>query len=240
MSSVRRGSGPFPGSAFGLQPNRTPGLPPGNDITLTNGIGTPAQRIRIPFFGRQQLEERSPMEALAQMVAASMARHGVHPAPVERRLQWSGWVRCESSLSMLLAPSQPGIYALAEEVLAPGETSAVGGRRMLAVLDVRQASDLGLEMGRLFAPASPWLDRLRNGRCFVRYAIVEDAADRQAAHLALGQWLAGSAEKISGLSADFPLEPGSTPYVVKPSQVAASGPGPLAQIGTPAPLPSGF
>jgi len=56
------------------------------------------------------------MEDLVRMVADSLARHG-YDAPVDhRRLEWSRWFRCESSLSLLLVPSSPGIYALGEEV----------------------------------------------------------------------------------------------------------------------------
>lgn len=60
------------------------------------------------------------MEDLARMVADSLARHG-YDAPVDhRRLEWSRWFRCESSLSLLLVPSSPGIYALGEELGWPG------------------------------------------------------------------------------------------------------------------------
>ena len=186
------------------------------------------------------------MEGLTLLVTESLARHGVNTAP-SPRLEWSRWVRCESSLSLLLAPSKPGIFAFAEEALTAGEAAAVSGKRLLAVLDVMEANDLGLEMGRLFAPYSPWRERISNGGCFIRYAVVEDPAERHAAHAALEKWLAGSAETASGIGSAFPLEPASKPYIVRPHVIAAekvtnTKTRPVLQnrIETPWPLPSGF
>lgn len=190
------------------------------------------------------------MEGLTLLVTESLARHGVNTAP-SPRLEWSRWVRCESSLSLLLAPGKPGIFAFAEEALTAGEAAAVSGKRLLAVLDVMEANDLGLEMGRLFAPYSPWRERISNGGCFIRYAVVEDPAERHAAHAALEKWLAGSAETASGIGSAFPLETPlqttSKPYIVKPHVIAAAEvtntktrPFLQNQIETPWPLPSGF
>lgn len=65
------------------------------------------------------------MEDLVRMVADSLARHG-YDAPVDhRRLEWSRWFRCESSLSLLLVPSSPGIYALGEDLGWPGAPNPV-------------------------------------------------------------------------------------------------------------------
>ena len=57
------------------------------------------------------------MEALTRMVADSLARHGLDRPVDPRRLQWSGWFRCDSTHSLLVVPSKPGIFALAEEVM---------------------------------------------------------------------------------------------------------------------------
>ena len=62
------------------------------------------------------------MENISQLVESSLARHGV-PANFDHlRLQWSNWFRCESSFSVLLAPTKPGIFALGEEVVPKGES----------------------------------------------------------------------------------------------------------------------
>jgi hypothetical protein len=99
-------------------------------------------------------------------------------------MNWSRWFRCESSFGMLLVPNQPGVFALAEEVV-----SAPNGRRMLAVLAVDETEDLALSLSRLFAVGSPWREKLSEGRCFARYSVAPSIADRRAAADALKQWL---------------------------------------------------
>lgn len=142
--------------------------------------------------------EEVEMESLALMVNESLARHGVEPRLDHRRLAWSRWFRCESSLSFVLVPSKPGIFALGEEIIAPGETSATEGKRMLAVFQIAQADDLGMALGRYFLPGSPERERLESGRCFIRYAVIEDTAQRSAAYSALNQWMASSADSAFG------------------------------------------
>ena len=176
------------------------------------------------------------MEGLARLVNDSLARHGVETTLDHRRLQWSKWFRCESSLSFVLVPSRPGLYALAEEVMAPGEISVTGGKRMLAVLQINQTDDLGMALGRLFLPGTPERERMENGRCFARYAVVEDAQQRQAACIAFQQWLASSAETASGIGGDFVT---SAPFVGNVSQPAEPAEG-RTEVDPPAPLPSGF
>jgi hypothetical protein len=56
------------------------------------------------------------MEALTRLVSESLARHGFDRPPDYRRLQWSRWFRCESPHSLLLVPSKPGVFAVAEEI----------------------------------------------------------------------------------------------------------------------------
>jgi hypothetical protein len=60
------------------------------------------------------------METLTRMVADSLARHGFDRPVDPRRLQWSRWFRCDSPHSLLVVPSKPGIFALAEEVMDLG------------------------------------------------------------------------------------------------------------------------
>jgi len=45
-----------------------------------------------------------------------LARHGFDRPIDPRRLQWSRWFRCDSTHSLLVVPSKPGIFAIAEEV----------------------------------------------------------------------------------------------------------------------------
>src|ERR1700733_4934751 len=60
------------------------------------------------------------MEALTRLVADSLARHGFDRPVDPRRLQWSRWFRCDSPHSLLIVPSKPGIFALAEEIMDLG------------------------------------------------------------------------------------------------------------------------
>lgn len=100
-------------------------------------------------------------------------------------MNWSRWFRCESSFGLLLVPNQPGVFALAEEVV-----SSPNGRRMLAVFEVDESDDLALSLSRMFALGSPWREKLVEGKCFARYAVAPGLADRRAAADALKQWLA--------------------------------------------------
>jgi hypothetical protein len=56
------------------------------------------------------------MESLTRLVTDSLARHGFDRPIDPRRLQWSRWFRCDSPHSLLVVPSKPGIFAIAEEI----------------------------------------------------------------------------------------------------------------------------
>jgi hypothetical protein len=140
------------------------------------------------------------MESLDRIVADSLARHGFEPPVNTRPIEWSRWFRCESSFSLLLVPSAPGLYAIAEEIVAPGELP--GARRMLAVFEVGETDDLCVALSRQFAPRSPLSVRLSTGRCFVRFAQIPGAERRQAASDSLNRWLAASAQTATGLTND--------------------------------------
>jgi hypothetical protein len=200
------------------------------------------------------------MEALTRMVADSLARHGLDRPIDPRRLQWSRWFRCDSPHSLLVVPSKPGIFALAEEVMDLGTTEAhvgtaapgcpaepssaplssvttsegiwalgphglLGGaalqrcdslpgtnvalptdvpqRRMLAVLQFAEDDDMAFVLDRMFTRINPMRDRLASGRCFLRFVVIEDQAQRRSICAALNQWMLSSAEKASGLPPDF-------------------------------------
>jgi len=197
------------------------------------------------------------MEALTRLVADSLARHGLDRPVDPRRLQWSRWSRCDSPHSLLVVPSKPGIFALAEEIMdlgpghthlgiaalhpshthlwtaAPGcpaeqgsaevvwdrvsdpvrpskarldlaaSTTAPGQRRMLAVLQFSEDDDMAFVLDRMFTRINPMRERLASGRCFLRFVVIADQAQRRSICAALNQWLLSSAEKASGLAADF-------------------------------------
>jgi hypothetical protein len=147
------------------------------------------------------------MEGLAHLVAESMVRHGFEPSFDHRRLQWSSWFRCQDSFTLVLAPCKPGLFALGEEIIAPGEMGVGEGKRMLALFQISEADDLGMALGRLFLSRNPERERLTNGRCFARYVVIEDAAQRRTAYAALQRWMASSAEAATGVPQDTQAHP---------------------------------
>src|SRR6266446_1472634 len=171
------------------------------------------------------LSDGDVMEGLTRLVTESLARNGVETFLDHRRLQWSRWLRCENSFSTLLVPSKPGLFALGQEVVAP----VSGGKRMLALFRISETEDLGMALGRLFLPGAPDRDRFAARNCFVRYAVIEDVAQRMATHSALQQWLTSSAETVSGVAADLVQS-----AEMEQKELSQSN------IGPPAPLPSGF
>ena len=174
------------------------------------------------------------MVGLAQLVNDSLARHGFETTMDPRRVQWSKWFRVEDSFSVLLVPSKPGLFALAEEVLAPGESPVGGGRRMLALFHMSQTEDLGLALGRVFLPGTALRERLDSAKCFARFAVIEDDDQRELAHKAFEQWLSSSAEAATGIAGTSlpPLHLEASPASASSNNQARNGP--------PGPFPSGF
>jgi hypothetical protein len=223
------------------------------------------------------------MEGLTRLVTESLARYGLDRPVDFRRLQWSRWFRCESHHSLLCVPSKPGVFALAEDVMplgqnlgqAYGGTAALGGptssatesAHMLAVLQFGEDDDMAFVLDRMFSRENPMRARLVSGRSFVRYVIIEDAAERRNTCNALNQWMISSGEKATGIGAHFAtslevsVAPGPFPGTAfdhpaqaeldlgaasQPFHVAQSAPnlhndnGSATNIHCPQPLPSGF
>jgi hypothetical protein len=176
------------------------------------------------------------VEALTRLVADSLARHGLDRPIDPRRLQWSRWFRCDSPHSLLVVPSKPGIFALAEEIAAnvarvPSPATSerftdreghdfsratstsptsealaaevMPAKRMLAVLQFSEDDDMAFVLDRMFTRINPMRARLASGRCFLRFVVIDDQAQRRSICNALNQWMLSSAEKASGLPADF-------------------------------------
>ncbi len=158
------------------------------------------------------------MEALTRLVTDSLARHGLDRPVDPRRLQWSRWFRCDSPRSLLIVPSKPGIFALAEEVLggaalqrcdmqplmdAALAAEATPAKRMLAVLQFSEDDDMAFVLDRMFTRINPMRARLASGSCFLRFVVITDQDQRRSICSALNQWLLTSAEKATGIGADF-------------------------------------
>ncbi len=87
------------------------------------------------------------MEALTRLVSDSLARHGLDRPVDPRRLQWSRWFRCDSPHSLLVVPSKPGIFALAEEIMELGAGNTHVGTAALACPERPIAERRGVERG---------------------------------------------------------------------------------------------
>jgi hypothetical protein len=136
------------------------------------------------------------MEGLERLVSESFARHSVETALDYRRLQWSDWFPCTDSVRLVQLSSKPGLFALADEIIPPGEVPVGSAKRMLALFRISEADDLGMALGRLFLPGGP--EPLTDHRCFARYAVIEDASQRHTAYSAFQRWLASSAISEGG------------------------------------------
>ena len=169
------------------------------------------------------------MEALTRLVTESLVRHGFDRPLDYRRLQWSRWFRCESPHSLLLVPSKPGVFAVAEEVMEMGGTARVematspvqrseasavvpeaGSRkpeadsaRMLAVTRFFEDDDMAFVLDRMLSHPNAMRERLASGRYFIRYVVIEDPSQRRSICNALNQWIASSAEKATGIGTHF-------------------------------------
>jgi hypothetical protein len=196
------------------------------------------------------------MEGLVRLVAESLERHGMRRPP--ERIEWSVWMQLESSLC-LAAPSQPGLFVVAERVLphslAPNAPNGQPDHDVLlaipfVVLKIGQAKDLGFEMGRLCSPYSPLYARVATGRCMVRYAAMEDVVQRTTAHAALQQWFTNyttTTNMETSTDAEFPMElaavrvsPNQHPEALFRAEPQHSDSAHKRKTDNPAPLPSGF
>jgi hypothetical protein len=108
------------------------------------------------------------VEAITRLVTDSLARHGLDRPIDPRRLQWSRWSRCDSPHSLLVVPSKPGIFALAEEVMDLGSGNTLGASNTYvgtAAPGCPAADSCGDSRPRLSSRAKPGSAfRLRNPR----------------------------------------------------------------------------
>ncbi len=202
------------------------------------------------------------MEALTRLVSESLARYGFDRPVDYRRLRWSRWFRCESVHSLLFVPSQPGVFALAEEIVRLTPAPGAEGRRMLAVTHFFEDDDMAFVLDRMLSRQNPLRDRLLSGRYFIRYVVIEDTTQRRSIGNALNQWIANSAEKASGIGAHFAssleitetrvgaeAEPcperarasrGGVERVRPASEASMKEDGAESSVPRPSPFPSGF
>lgn len=136
-------------------------------------------------------------------------------------LNWSRWFRIESSFGLLLVPPEAGVYAIAEELIAPEDLE--GKNRLLGILEFCNTSDLAAALCRLCSAPGPMRHRILNSHCFARYATANAAPSLEIAE-SLQQWLAQQADSApaaqsfwvmdrlySGKESDGPATTGAQP-----------------------------
>jgi hypothetical protein len=117
-----------------------PDIPTGSHNSLSQVVENASSRGLAALFFRGNIEEPK-WKSWHIGSQNPWFRHGFEPSFDHRRLQWSNWFRCQDSFSLVLAPCKPGIFALGEEVIAPGELAVGEGKRMLALFQISEAED---------------------------------------------------------------------------------------------------
>ena len=135
----------------------------------------------------------------ASAFATNRDQDFVPPATQLAAATWSGWTRCHSTFSFVFAPPRPGVFVLAEEVGA-----LESNRRMLAVVEVAECTDLGRALSALFT--GRLRDRVGEARCYVRYAVVDDREERRRIQAALARSLAPSSDLVRPVAQVAPAE----------------------------------
>ena len=191
------------------------------------------------------------METLTRLVSESLARHGFDRPVDYRRLKWSSWFRCESHHSLLVVPSKPGVFAVAEEVInlsgtkthvetaasaVPRSEASVDApedqsrgpkaeiRRMLAVTHFFEDDDMAFVLDRMLSHENPMRARLASGRYFVRFVEIHDPTQRRSICNALNQWIQSSAEKVTGIGSHFATSLELTPVAESTHRETATSP----------------
>jgi hypothetical protein len=92
-------------------------------------------------------------------------------------------------------------------------------KRMLAVLQFSEDDDMAFTLDRMFTQINPMRARLASGGCFLRFVVIEDQDQRRSICAALNQWMLASAEKATGMTADFQSSLELTPDRVSTDRV---------------------
>ena len=116
----------------------------------------------------------------------------------ELRVQWTRWFHCESSFNLGLVPSQPGLFAIAEEVPCRDKEG-----HNLNVIQVEAVDDLFHALNSLYAQDCALRRNLEKNRCFLRYAVLANPDVRNAAVADLKRWLEAPGEVKSCWVSDF-------------------------------------
>jgi hypothetical protein len=221
-------------------------------LTVPSKPGIFALAEEVAAFGADSLQRREAhvgTDAFVRPAEQSSATACSTPTFGEREPHalddvLGGAARCDAS-------SKKKVALAAEDKLT---------KRMLAVLQFSEDDDMAFTLDRMFTRINPMRERLSSGKCFLRFVVIEDQAQRRSICSALNQWMLNSAEKATGIPSDFsstlevpnvgrtllsdsaestashspalPLKPTDAPAVMNS--------GAAKNLHCPQPLPSGF
>ena len=75
--------------------------------------------------------------------------------------------------------------------------------RMLAVTKFFEDDDMAFTLDRMLSWQNPMRARLKSGRYFVRYVVIDDRAQRRSICNTLNQWIVSSTEIATGIGTHF-------------------------------------
>ena len=78
---------------------------------------------------------------------------------------------------------------------------------MLAVIHVAEADDLARAVGRIFSSGHPLREKLLTTPCFLRYAAMEIASERNMIAVALNRWLAEATAAANAIKPESNAKP---------------------------------
>jgi hypothetical protein len=154
----------------------------------TAALGCPAERSSLP--GDSDAGRKNPAHG------NNREGHDFSSEPALRE-------RSESKAAAMPARTSTAL-ANAEGIrITSGGQRVETPRRMLAVLQFCEDDDMAFVLDRMFSRENPMRARLASGRCFVRFVVLEDPAQRRSICNALNQWLISSSETSTGIGAHF-------------------------------------
>jgi hypothetical protein len=158
------------------------------------GVFALAEEISPTNIASDAFVRRSHVETAGQRSAVASCQ--ATPATITDREGYD-FSRADNAAHNSPASAAEGIYAGEESLEAPPS------RRMLAVSQFFEDDDMAFVLDRMLSRENPMRARLLSGRYFVRFVVIEDESQRRSICNALNQWMANSAEKVTGIGPHF-------------------------------------
>ena len=158
------------------------------------------------FALAEEVMDFAPRTGLAEAAAPDVPptlsdAMGSGPVPALEDRRFSA---CPELVVRAASGATHGTPALAAEPTdAAGPRLAASSRRMLAVSRFCEDDDMAFVLDRMLSYQNPMCARLKSGRYFVRYVVIEEPSQRRSICAALNQWIVSSSERAAGIGAHF-------------------------------------